>query len=123
VRDHHRLHRDRGQPKEVYARVSDWAIVELRVADSPSTKHLVGCLVTHHRLVDQEGAPYIGSPLLEANIAERTGRTRRGRIVALIGDPLPPRHLPRDIRAMLRRAQKEWALPGEAIWRRVRLRR
>jgi hypothetical protein len=93
---------------EPYAEIERWAVVRLRDVYEEPTRHVVGYVLSHSRL--EAGEPYLGSPLRELDLDGRTARTRRGRRIHLVGEALPPGPLPRAIRAVLRRAEREWRL-------------
>jgi hypothetical protein len=57
--------------------------------------------------------------LLDLNLKDHFALNRRGRRIALIGNPLPASELPCDILAILCRAAAEWNLPSSATWERV----
>lgn len=105
--------------EDVHARITDWAIVELTEPCRPSTKHVVGYVGTHARIVAHHGEPYVGSQLKKLDVAKRMARNQRGKLILLVGEPLPPGPLPRDIRAVLQRVERQWALHSDAEWKRI----
>lgn len=104
---------------ESCARICRWAVVRLHEPDRAPTTHLVGYIVSHDRLMADTGEPYIGSSLIELDPERRVARNRRGKLIELVGDPLPPGTLPDDIRGMMRRAEREWRVAEGAVWNRV----
>lgn len=100
-----------------YAVIRDWVILECR-ADGLTTTHVGGWTVRHHRL--GEGKPYIGSPVRELDMASRSARNHAGRLVELLGDPLPMDDgLPASVMSMIDRAQRAWGLPDGTTWKRL----
>jgi hypothetical protein len=104
---------------EVYARIARWGIVLLREPHKAATMHVIGYVHHHGRLIDQIGQPYIGSSLREIDLERRVVVNRRGRLIALVGGPLPPGDLPDDLKAMLHRAEREWELDSPVEWERL----
>jgi hypothetical protein len=105
---------------EIYAEITGWAFVLLREPNRKPTMHVLGYVVRHGRLVDDAGEPYIGSPLTDIDLEQRVVRNRRGKIIALIGEPLPPGRLPDDLYVMMSRAEAEWIVADGATWERVK---
>jgi hypothetical protein len=106
---------------QVYARIAGWAFVQLREPGRPFTMHLVGYLIAHDRLVGPVGEAYIGSALREINLGRGTCHNGRGKLIALVGDPLPPGPLPEDLREMLRQAEELWQVQAGTTWERAEL--
>jgi hypothetical protein len=104
---------------EVYACIVRWEIVRLKEPNKAPTMHIIGYIDRHGRLIDDAGQPYIGSSLREIDLERRVVVNRRGRVIALVGDPLPPGDLPDDLKAMLRRAEREWELDSSVEWERL----
>jgi hypothetical protein len=104
---------------EIYAEITKWALVLLREPNRKPTMHVVGYIVRHGRLVDDVGEPYIGSPLAHIDLEQRIVRNRRGKIIALVGEPLPSGYLPDDLYGMMSRAEAEWNVEDGATWERV----
>jgi hypothetical protein len=114
--------RDDGLGEELHhAEIRDWAIVTV-ATDDRTTTHVIGYVVTHKRLVDRADEPYISRPLVAADLARRVALNQRGKLIALVGDPLLAGELPKDIDAVLRRAEREWALRGDVTWWRLVIR-
>jgi hypothetical protein len=113
--------KDAGPGSEIYARIARWALLRLREPRRTPTLHIVGYVVEHARLSGETGQPYIGSSLQELDIERRVAINRRGRRVALVGDPLPRGELPADIQAVIRRAEREWPVDVAAEWERLEL--
>ncbi len=105
----------------IYARIERWAFVRLKEPSRSATIHIVGYILEHKRLIEDFAQPYIGSSLREIDLAHSVCRNRRGRRIALVGDPLAPGELPGDICAMLERAAEEWNVHDDATWERVEL--
>ena len=110
-----------GESVEPYARIADWALVRLHEPGRPATTHVVGHIVRHGRLIDDAGAPYIGSALKEIDVARRMARNGRGKLIVLVGDPLPPGPLPDDLAAMIRQAEDEWQVANGTTLERAEL--
>lgn len=108
-------------PRNVHARIASWAFVRLQEHGRAATMHIVGYIAEHQRLGDDAGEPYVGSDLSSIDLKERKAVNRRGRLIELVGDPLPPGDLPHDIRMTMRRASTQWRLPDDAAWERVEL--
>jgi hypothetical protein len=104
---------------DVHARIERWAIVRLREPGKAATLHIVGYIIEHARLGDDIGQPYLGSSLREIDLERRVGVNRRGRTIALVGDPVAAGDLPLDLQAVLRRAEDDWRLDGNSQWERV----
>lgn len=105
---------------ETYADITKWAFVLLREPNREPTPHLVGYIVRHERLVDDPRESYIGSSLTDIDFELRQVRNRRGKVIALVGEPLPPGRLPDDLYGMMRWAEAEWNVEGGASWERVK---
>jgi hypothetical protein len=99
---------------EAYARITRWGI-----SSEASSMHIIGYIEEHGRLIDDAGEPYIGSPLREIDLERRVAVNRSGRMIALVGDPLPPGDLPDDLKQVLGRAERAWRLFGQVKWERL----
>jgi hypothetical protein len=104
-----------------HVEIRSWAIVTV-ATDERTTTHVIGYVVTHRRLGDVADKPYISRPLVAADLARRIALNQRGKSIALVGDPLRSGELPKDIDAVLRRAEREWALRGDVTWWRLLIR-
>jgi len=82
---------------EIFAEIREWGFVLLREPNREPTVHVVGYIVRHGRLVDDTGEPYIGSSLRGIDLEQRIVRNRRGKVITLVGEPLPPGRLPYDL--------------------------
>lgn len=99
-----------------YASIRDWAVVNCCEPGKEPHSHLVGWIV-HHSHLDR-GDPYIGTALSALDIEHRKARNASGKLISLIGDPLPGDQWHSQIDAMLKRAQREWRLPADTTWER-----
>jgi hypothetical protein len=104
---------------EVYGCIDRWEIVRLKEPGKVPTMHIIGYIAHHGRLIHDTGQPYIGSSLREIDLKRRVVTNRRGRVITLVGDPLPPGDLPDDLKAVLRRAEREWKLDSSIEWERL----
>ena len=104
---------------EIYAQTSGWALVVLREPNREPTVRVVGYIARHDRLADDVGEPYIGSPLTHVDVERRLVRNLRGKVIALVGEPLPLGRLLEDLYGMMRRAETEWNIEDGATWERL----
>ena len=113
--------KDSGPGSEIYARIARWALLRLREPRRTPTLHVLGYVVGHSRLSGETEQPYISSSLQKLDVGQRVAINRRGRRIALIGDPLPPGELPAEIQTVMRRAEREWRVDVAAEWERLEL--
>jgi hypothetical protein len=111
-----------GVPARPHATIALWAVVECHAPDAVVTRHVVGTIATHARLSadgENHGEAYIGSPLASLDLDARRGVNHRGKLIVLVGEPLPSGAWPAAYEAMLRRAERAWGLPPGTTWARI----